>query len=75
MLVKVEVFVEVPIDADHNESREGQYTDLDAQWDTMNEIAWHLHDCPGLRKIRMPDSPEPDITGTLTFDNAVEEDY
>lgn len=59
MLIKAEIFVEAG-DVDEN----------DAQWNTMHGLASHLADYGGIRKVRMPDSPEPDVTGYIDFAHA-----
>ncbi len=57
MLVKAEVWIEVP-----------GISEADSRWDGMMLLGSLLSKSYiDVRKIRMPDSPEPDVTGTLNF--------
>lgn len=66
MLIRAEVFVEMP-DVDVEVGREEE---LDNQWDVMRDLSWVCSEQKRLKivKLRMPDSPEPDVSGTIEFD-------
>ena len=59
MLVRIEVFVDMPgVDK------------IDSEFNAMSQISWVLAGSKmKVKSIRLPDSPEPDITGKVTFND------
>jgi len=63
MIVRAEVFIEINKTSDFP-SADSPST----QFECMRRLAWRLENAHDIVKIRMPDSPEPDISGYIEFD-------
>lgn len=60
-LVRAEVYVEI----EEKANDDSEEVKADAEWNLMWDLQKRLKDLPNIRKIRLPDSPEPDITGHI----------